>query len=204
VAAIIGALVPRNAGWQEREAGVLVWVRSNGVHAELVLPAQVQDIDWYQLLPPEDVRDPARAQGWIGIGWGQRDFYLETPTWDDLTARTALRAPIGGSALMHVGHLSQPRPGRWHRPVRLAPHDYRKLANAVLADFVRDPEGRTMPLAGAGYSRHDAFYEAHGHYHAFRTSNVWTGDMLAVAGVRIGVWTPFEQSIMWRFPGDAR
>jgi uncharacterized protein (TIGR02117 family) len=199
-AAFVGALVPRNAAWQQPDAGVLIWVRTNGVHADLVLPARAAGIDWYRVTPPEHVREPAHADGWIGIGWGQREFYLETPTWGDLTAGTALRALVGGSALMHVTHLSRPQPGRWYRPVRLTPQAYRTLADAVLAGFERDAQGRALPLPGAGYGPMDTFYQAHGTYHAFRTSNVWTGDMLAIAGVRIGIWTPFEQSILWRIP----
>jgi uncharacterized protein (TIGR02117 family) len=62
-----------------------------------------------------------------------------------------------------------------------------------------DAEGRARPLVGEGYGDHDTFYEAHGRYHAFRTSNQWTADILAQAGVRIGVWTPFDRGIMWRF-----
>jgi uncharacterized protein (TIGR02117 family) len=199
-AAVIGAVVPRNAAWQEPDAGVLIWVRSNGVHADLVLPARAEGIDWYEALPPEHVVDPRLAAGWIGIGWGQREFYLETPTWGDLTLRTAVGALAGGSALMHVTHLSRPRADRWYRPVRITPHGYRRLAEGVLAAFDRDAQGRPVPLPGTGYGAYDTFYEARGTYHAFRTSNVWTGDMLAAAGVRIGVWTPFEQSILWRFP----
>jgi uncharacterized protein (TIGR02117 family) len=201
-AAIVGALVPRNPGWEQPEAGILIWVRTNGVHADLVLPARVAGIDWYEILPPQHVRDAALAGGWIGIGWGQREFYLETPTWGDLTLGTALRALAGGSALMHVTHLSRPRADRWHRPVRITPEAYARLAEAVLADFDRDAQGRPVPLPGTGYGASDTFYEARGTYHAFRTSNVWTGEMLAIAGVRIGVWTPFEQSIVWRFPAD--
>jgi uncharacterized protein (TIGR02117 family) len=200
LAALVGALVPRNAGWQEPPEGVLIWVRTNGVHADVVLPAQASGVDWYALLPPAHIPEPALAQGWVGIGWGQREFYLHTPTWADLTVRTAVRALAGGETLMHVTHLPRPSPNRWYRPVRVEPERYRRLAIAIAADFERDAAGQPIPLIGAGYSEYDVFYEAHGSYHAFRTSNQWTGEMLAIAGVTIGVWTPFEQSILWRFP----
>jgi uncharacterized protein (TIGR02117 family) len=199
LAAVAGAFIPRNAGWTEPAEGVQIFVRTNGVHADVVLPAQAEGIDWYELLPPEHVRNPAAAGGWVGIGWGQREFYLETERWADLTVRTAVRALTGGDPLMHVGHLSQPRPSGMNRPLRLSPEAYRRMAEAIQRSFQRAEDGSAIPLTGEGYGEHDTFYEAHGTYHAFRTSNQWTSDILARAGVTIGIWTPFEQGIMWRF-----
>ena len=55
-----------------------------------------------------------------------------------------------------------------------------------------------MPLIGRGYGWSDTFYESRRAYHFVRTCNEWTGEALRTAGVRMGVWTPAEQSIMWR------
>lgn len=199
VAAVIaGALLPRNAGWHQPAAGIEIFVRTNGVHADLVLPAAALGIDWYTLAPPEHAADPFVADGWIAIGWGQREFYLETPTWADLRIGTALNALTGGDALMHVEHGSRPPQDAWHRPLRIDSAGYRRMANAIGRSFAL-ADGRSQPLPDRGYTSTDVFYEAEGLYHAFRTSNQWTADMLAEAGVTIGVFTPFEQSFMWRF-----
>jgi uncharacterized protein (TIGR02117 family) len=203
LAALAGALIPRNAGWEEPTGGVQIFVRTNGVHADVVLPAQAEGIDWYEIVPPEHVRDPGAAGGWIGVGWGQREFYLETERWADLTVRNAVRALTGGNTLMHVGHLLQPHPSAIYRPLRVSPDAYRRMAEAIARSFERGVEGNVVPLIGEGYGDHDTFYEARGTYHALRTSNQWTSDVLAYAGVTIGVWTPFEQGIMWRFRAGA-
>jgi len=198
-AAVAGAVLPRNAGWREPDLGVEVFVRTNGVHSDLVLPANTGGVDWYALARPEHAADPGSADGWIAVGWGQREFYLETEKWSDLRVRTALRAAAGGEALMHVSHGSRPRPSAAYRPLRLEPEGYRQMVAAIDASFSRDARGRAIPLLGRGYADYDVFYQAHGVYHAFRTSNQWTADMLAEGGVEIGIWTPFEQGIMWRF-----
>lgn len=197
-AAIAGALLPRNAGWQEPDRGIEIYVRTNGVHADLVLPASAGAVDWYALAPPEHAADPGSAEGWIAVGWGQREFYLETETWSDLRIRTAMQALAGGEALMHVNHGSRPPTTANHRPLRLDPEGYRRMADAIAGTFRRDEQGRAIPLPGRGYDDHDVFYQAHGVYHALRTSNQWTADMLAEGGVEIGVFTPFAQGVMWR------
>lgn len=197
--AVAGALIPRNVGWQQPERGIPVFVSSNAVHADLIVPARATGVDWYALLPPAGVPDPASAAGWIAIGWGQRDFYLKTRNWSDLTLGVAAKAMLGGEALLHVEHRSRPGPSASTRPLHLSPDGYRRMARAIARSFVSDGEGRAIPLPGSGYKDDDVFYEARGTYHAFTTSNQWTANRVADAGATIGVWTPFAQSLMWRF-----
>lgn len=196
---IVGAFVPRNPSWQEPAEGVVIFVRSNGVHVDLVLPASAYGTDLYRLVPPSHIADPEAARGGAAFGWGQREFYLETPRWSDLSIDNAARSVFGGDTLMHVEHVAPPRPSSDTRPLRLDRQGHGQLVAAVADGFAARNGRRTVPLLGRGYGSDDVFYEATGRYNAFRTSNQWTADALATAGVRIGVWTPFAQGIMWRF-----
>ena len=83
--------------------------------------------------------------------------------------------------------------------MRLDRQAYGRLVAVVTERFITDDAGRTIPLLGRSYDDDDVFYEATGRYNAFRTSNQWTADALAEAGVRVGVWTPFAPGILWRF-----
>lgn len=134
--ALIGAFVPRNPAWQEPKDGIIIFVRSNGVHADLVVPAKAAGFNLYRLVPPAHLGNPKTARGWIAFGWRQREFYLETPRWTDLTVRNAARAVLGGKALMHVEHVAHPRPSDASRPVRLRPEEYRRLLAAVELGFI--------------------------------------------------------------------
>ena len=43
------------------------------------------------------------AMIFVGLGWGDKGFYLETPTWADLKTSTALKAVSGyNTTAMHV------------------------------------------------------------------------------------------------------
>lgn len=199
LAALLGSLAPRNPGWEEPANGIPVYLASNGVHVDLVLPARAAGLDLYSLVPPRHASDPAIARGWVSFGWGQREFYLQTEEWSDLSAGVALRAIVGGDALMHVEHRGRPRAGEAGvRALRLEPPAYRRLVAHVAGSFARGPGGAPVPVA-RGYGRDDVFYEARGRYSALDTSNQWTSDALARAGATAGLWTPFAQGVLWRY-----
>ncbi|WP_233101708.1 TIGR02117 family protein [Variovorax sp. IB41] len=171
------------------------WVLSNGVHTDLVFPARSAAIDWHQLFPLADFRAVPPDAEFIAIGWGDREFYLHTPTWADLTASRAFGALAGGNrALMHVTYLQrgQMRRGAYKLPLSQAQY-------AQLVDYVRAalPSGRATPIAGAHYDNQDAFYEAEGGYNLFETCNTWTGRGLRSAGVTVSRWTPFDFNVTW-------
>jgi uncharacterized protein (TIGR02117 family) len=189
----LGGSLPLNRSWQEADEGVTIYVATNGIHTGLVVPTRAAGVDWSRVARPEHIRDPRYAGRWLWFGWGERDFYVNTPTWRELSPRTALHALIGSErTLMHVDHLVEP----WGdaRPVRLTVEQYRRLSAGILASF--DPADR-RPIPG--YDVADVFYPARGHYDAVRTCNWWTGRRLAAAGVRIGAWTPFSATVMQWF-----
>lgn len=171
LAAVVLARVPVNADWREPGQGVTIFVQTNGFHTGIVLPA-----------------GPAR---WRSFGWGDRDFYLNTPRWQDMRPGTALSALIGsGETLVHVDELGDFAPDENWRPLRLRTDEYARLRRSIAATF--EPGGAAI----TGYGPTDRFYPARGRYSAFVTCNVWTARMLASAGVRVGLWTPFASSIM--------
>ena len=171
------------------------WVLSNGVHTDLVFPIHSAAIDWLQIFPLAHFEAVPPDAEFIAIGWGDREFYLNTPTWADLTASRAFGAMLGGNrALLHVTYLrrAQLRRGAYRLPLSEA--QYKQLAAYVRATL---PSGRAVPIAGAHYGKDDAFYEAEGGYHLFETCNTWTGRALRHAGVSASRWTPVDFNVTW-------
>jgi uncharacterized protein (TIGR02117 family) len=198
-ALILGA-IPANAGWHEAKEGVRIFVRTNGVHTWIMVPKVTAEMDWRPLVPGEHLRDPRWGNGnYVAIGYGNREVYLNTPTWADLTVRNAIAAMVGsGDSLVHADHDNDPQPSDIQRPIILTHQEYVQLVGFMRAAFRTDAQGRTIPLIGRGYGNSDMFYEALGSYSALHTCNSWTGQALRAAGVRTGLWTPLSQSIMWR------
>lgn len=199
VALLLG-LIPANRGWREAERGVTIFVNTNGVHTGIGMPLHNALMDWRPYVPAEHLRVPARGN-YIIVGYGHRDFYLNTPSWAELSLSTAFNASLGlGPTLLHVDHVQDPQEGSEQRAITLSPDEYRRLVAYIRPRFELDAAGRTRPVLGRGYATNDMFYEAHGGYSAILTCNEWTGRALRAAGVRMGLWTPVEQSVMWRLP----
>lgn len=195
LAGIGGSLIPGNADWQEPDTGITIYVHDNGVHTGLVLPRSNLIANWSDLVRPEQLTDPRYASDHLLFGWGDRTFYLETPTWGDLRPSTAFAALFGSEkSLVHVDHIATPQTANDLRAIRVTPDQYRQIASTIRAQFALDDAARSQPVTG--YGRADVFYEAHGRYNAFKTCNEWVGSILRGAGVRVGVWTPFNFGVM--------
>lgn len=195
-AGLLGGAIPSNGTWAPPERGITLFVESNGVHTGIVMPKVAAGVDLRGAFPPGDLADPRyAAHDHVSVGWGERDFYLETPTWADLKLSTVVAAAIGSDrTLLHVDHVPAPGPGAGLRRVVVRPAEYRRLVAFVRASLI--PGGARH----RGYYAYDAFYAARGRYSVAHTCNAWIGDALRFAGVRVGRWTPFPATVMWWFP----
>lgn len=199
---VLSGLLPANGDFRPpAEGGVEIFVVHNDVHTDLVLPAVSPDCDWRPWFPDRDFRAAAPRAEYLQLGWGERTFYLETPTWADLRPGSALRAlfwPTG--SVMHVEYRNRPNESPACRRIVISRRQYGQLVRLLQTSFQLDDAGRPRRIPGAAYHAYDAFYEGRGSYHLLHTCNCWTGDMLRGAGVRIGLWTPLPQSVMWSLP----
>jgi uncharacterized protein (TIGR02117 family) len=191
VAAVIGSAIPVHWNWHQADAGVRIYVIDNGIHSDLVLPVVAEGMDWRALAPPADLRNPVQGgHSHMAFGWGNRDFYLNTPSWSAIRPGRTARALAGmGPTVLHVTRLPEPRVGPRVRTLVLRPEEYRRLVAFVRSTFSQGPRD-------VGYGDHDSFYAARGHYNAFNTCNQWTSAGLRAAGVRMGAWTPFPFGVM--------
>jgi len=78
-----------------------IYITSNGIHLDIVIP--------YKSLS-EKLRENLQIKDslkYISFGWGDKEFYLNTPTWGDLTFGTAFKALfLKSESAMHVTYYS--------------------------------------------------------------------------------------------------
>lgn len=195
----IGSSIPRNPDWVEPDDGVTIMIGSNGVHTEIAMPIVTPEWDWRATFPASDIIASHRDYTHVAVGWGERVFFLETPTWADVNPLIVVNALTGGEGIIHVAHYVRPAPSDDYRELRITTEEYRILAQSVASQLDPAETRETLP----GYSAHDVFYTARGTYHLGNTCNQWTSDQLAAAGVRIGAWSPFPGGVMKWVPDSS-
>lgn len=200
LAALAGSLLPVNRDWQSPEDGIELFIETNGLHTGIVMPIWSDVHDWTPLVRPEHLQDPSRYGSHILVGWGHEGVYRNTRAWRDLRASDAFSAILGSdNVLIHIDHLQYPQAyPHYRRSLKVSAAEYKKIAAAIGAKFTLDSHHRSQPSKGYGES--DLFYQSHGHYNAFYTCNNWTSDVLRQAGIRTGLWTPFQGGVMRWFP----
>jgi uncharacterized protein (TIGR02117 family) len=193
--------VPVNRDHQPPPEGerVRVFVRSNEIHTDLVLPAcdDASACDWRELFPPEHFRGDVRNHKYVAIGWGNRAFYIETPRWTDLRLSTAVRALFPDQGVLHAEYLYDVAAGEHFHELQLSRDEYRQLTEFVRSSIGElDGEGYAKQASTKSYSSCDRFYTSTGSYHAFNTCNQWTGRGLKAAGQPTGIWTPLRPQVL--------
>lgn len=166
-----------------------IYLFSNGVHLDIVVPVElIPDNLRRQILHNPDAQ-------LLGIGWGDKGFYLDTPTWAELRASVAVKAMFLPSATaMHVTEHTSVQSG-WSK-AEITDEQLTELFHYIEATFEMDADGRVQELVGEGYTSRDRFYEAHGNYSCFKTCNTWVNTAMKRIGVRTAVWTPLDKGVL--------
>ena len=92
--AILSRIPANSKSSANTDKNYTIYLLSNDVHTDIVLPVQTDLLDWREIFPTSDVKSKDTTYNWVGIGWGDKGFYLNTPEWKDLTAKTALVAAL--------------------------------------------------------------------------------------------------------------
>lgn len=196
---LLGMIIPVNLDYVYSEEEIQFYVVSNGVHTDVCLPVKNDVYDWTRLIATQDFGEVSDLPEYIGIGWGDKGFYLETPTWADLKVSTAFKAIfLPSETAMHVTYFDfAPAESDGVVKCSMDRDEYLRLIDYINASFEKSGNDVDVKLiAGKGYSLVDNFYEANGSYWGLKTCNTWTNDALKVAGVTTSYHALFEPGIM--------
>jgi len=200
---ILVGLIPVNSDFAPTTDGIRILLVSNPVHADVVVPLDTDVIDWREAIPSEVFRGDTSQATHVAFGWGDKGFYIETPTWSDLRASTAAQALFWPSGTcMHVSFIRSEHFGDEARSVTISPEQYERLVEFITSSFQVDEFGDRISIEGVAYGSHDAFFEAYGNYHCLNTCNCWVGGALRSAGVRTGWLTPLPKTVFLFLPPE--
>lgn len=199
VMAFLGAIIPANMNWKPAtsDEAVDIFVETNGVHVSIILPIANDQGILSDKLRASHLALPQYHTQFAMIGWGHKGVYQNAENWNDLTLSDAASAVLGtGDSLLHIYYRNDPKPNSYRKKIPISHAQYMELMKNISSYFKYDEHGNLTIFPG--YGPDNIFYEAKGKYSAINTCNVWAGAMLREAGIKIGYWTPFSQSIIYR------
>jgi uncharacterized protein (TIGR02117 family) len=178
---------------------VTIYILGNGVHTDVVIPAKTNYKDWSQSILYKNTRGNDTSLPYLAIGWGDKGFYLKTPTWSDLKFRTAFDAAFGlSTAAMHATFFKNLKEGNQCVKLDIDKEQYQRLITYIENSLQTDSLGQPIVIqTEVRYNMDDAFYEARGRYSLFHTCNTWTNNALKACGQKACWWTPFEDGIFY-------
>ena len=191
------SFVSVNEDFAENQKEIPIYILTNGVHTDVVLPLKSEHYDWTNQLKPEHTKAKDSTYQYAALGWGDKGFYLETPTWADLKTSTALKAASGlSSTAMHVTFYKDLKESNSCKKLQISSDNYKKLILFINESF-QTKSGEFLKIeTDAVYGKHDVFYEANGSYSLFYTCNSWANQALKAANQKAALWTISDSGIL--------
>ena len=195
----IGILTPRQLGnYPKKTCNIQICVSNTGIHSNIILPLKNNIFDWQNYLSIDEIgTDTIHNYNYLSFGWGDRDFYLSTPTLADFKLSTTFRALFlpTPSVLYIKGYQALPTDLEV-KCVRVTEFEYLQLINYIQATFQTDRKGNINRRAN-GHTDNAGFYSAIGDYSILRNCNSWTGEALRTANVNTPLWDGLSSAIMF-------
>lgn len=137
-----------------------VYLYDNGMHIDIIIPENDQ---------------------YIAYGWGSKIFFMEVPSWDDLSFKVGFQALFTKPrSCMRVNKYNKINKS-W-KEVNLSKSQLDLLKFKIEQKFNHDPFGKHIKIK-------ENFYEANGRYWALNTCNTWVNAMFRECNLKCRLFT---------------
>lgn len=197
----LSAYIPVHTDFKACETDCVdVYLRSNGVHTDIVLPVTSELKDWTACIDSKKTKAGKTGFKYVAVGWGDKGFYLDTPTWAGLTFKTAFNALFYlSNAAMHVTFYSEMVQGERCKKISISKSEYLKIIAFIESSFEHTESAAYILIPNVSYGNNDLFYEAKGRYNLFYTCNTWTNNCLKAGEMKACLWTVFDKGIFYQY-----
>ena len=154
-----------------------IYLKSNGIHLDIILPSSC-------------ISGLSKDSKYVAVGWGDKDFYLKTPSFKDLTVSIAFKALfLKSETLIHLTTYNKVK-NNWVE-IAVTKEQLIEISNQINEQF----DVTNLSVIKGNYSN-DFFYKAKGSYSCFFTCNSWVNSILKKANLKACIWTPFSFRVM--------
>ncbi|BAY10794.1 TIGR02117 family protein [Calothrix sp. NIES-2098] len=194
----IGVFIPRKWSYQPKDnCNLDICISNTGIHSNIILQTKNYVFNWHEHISVEGIGiDNSDNYNYLSFGWGDRDFYMSTPSVADLRLSTTLRALFlpTPSVIYIQGYQSIPDYLQV-KCIKVDKNNYLQLIKFIQATFKLDNVGRVIRI-GNGHTTNAGFYDALGSYSILRNCNSWTAEALREADVNTPLWDGLSAAVM--------
>ena len=200
----IAALTPRK--WNnssKNDCNTKICVSDTGVHSNIIIPTKNQIFDWHNHLSIDRIGiDNANDYNYLSFGWGDRDFYMSTPSLANLQFSTTFTALfLSTPSVIYIkGYQSIPAYSQI-KCIKINQNDYLQLIQFIQSTFKLNTQGKKIRV-GNGHTNNAGFYAAIGNYSILKNCNSWTGSALRKANVNTPLWDGLSAPILFHLKSD--
>ena len=200
IAALLLSLIPINKHPQNKH-DVSIYILSNGIHTDIAVPVKTNEKDWSQQIKYANTPGKDTTASYLAFGWGDKAFFMETPTWNDLKFSVTFKSIIGcNTVAIHTTFLSSIIESNRCIRLQISNEQYLQLINYIQESFSCNSNNEFIFIpTDKNYGSNDAFYKGKGHLSLFKTCNTWTNNALKACGQKACIWTPFDKGILFQY-----
>jgi len=186
---LILTFIPVNGNDNYTEKNNSIYLNSNGIHLDIIIPKDQINSNLLNGL------EYSKKDKYFSFGWGDKNFYFNTPTWNDLTFNNAFKALfISSPTLIHLTRFSAIQKD-WVE-VNVNQDQLYMINQYINKTFYFDTHDNKVLLRNNGYTNNDDFYEALGSFSIFKTCNSWVNSGLKESDIKACFWTPFDFGLL--------
>jgi len=180
---------------------VTVYLFKGGVHTDFLVPVVTRIEDWSSHFPYANNRIVDTTFRWIRIGFGDKAFFTQCPTWGDLTFSMAIKAMTGGNgAAIHAYYEYEIPMDKPTARLSLTLNQYERLCTYIKNSLVfRDGKPILLSSLEGTTFDYDRYYAAYGTYSLASTCNTWINDGLKASGQKACYWSALAGGLFYQY-----
>ena len=169
-----------------------IYLHSNGVHITVSIPIENVSSKLKEgFIFEEHIK-------YIKFGWGDKNFYMNVPTWDQFKMKYALGAFfLDNPTLIHMEKLDTAYSG-W-TPVKVTDEELEKLNDFLFESCRLDEKGSKIEIVQNLYPDSEILLESKGTYSPFKTCNTWLNSGFKQSGMKASLWTLFDFGLLNKY-----
>ncbi|WP_075344146.1 DUF2459 domain-containing protein [Tenacibaculum agarivorans] len=173
-----------------------IYLNTNGIHLSVIVPKEYLSTTLQQELTIPITKN------FVRFGWGDENFFLNVPTWNDFKFSYALGALFLDNPTLIEVSTHRFRLRRWVE-VPVNSEQLTKLNLFITSTFKLDNNQKRMRIVQNMYPNSELF-KANGSYSPIKTCNTWVNEAFKESGIKSSYWTLFDFGLLNKYKNDAR